>query len=510
MKIKFISLITATVVVFSMSPALAGDVIVKGGIAVVALENEPDVLDPTLANTFISRVVFTSLCEKLYDVNDKLQLIPQLAAALPITSADGLTMDIKLRKGIKFNDGTPFDANAVKVTLDRDKTMKTSARRPDLAAVDKVEVVNPLAVRLTLNKPYSPLVAQLADRAGMIMSPTALAKLGDNFGTAPVCVGPFKFKNRVAGSEINLVKSDQYYDANKVNLDGIKYKFITDANVRAANLRSGDVNVAERLNPSDAIELQKLPAIKILGVATLAYQGLTINVDPTKTNSALAKSVQLRKAFELSLDRKAINDVVFNGQNVPDCLPISTTSPFRPTSVTCSAFDPNAARKIVQASGEKLPIPFDLMIPAGADSVKLGEVIQSMANAVGFKVTVKPVEFLTSLTAGRAGKFDVYLIGWSGRIDPDGNLTGLVTTGGPNNFSQSRDPVLDALISKAASFKGLNQRKGVYTRVFARLAQTVPNIYLYHDKWFLGLSGITGVDYFGDALPRFKTASMTK
>jgi peptide/nickel transport system substrate-binding protein len=121
----------------------AGGAAASGGTLVMALSAEPDVLDPTLANTFPARVVFTTFCEKLYDTNESLGLVPQLAAETPQVSPDGLTVTIPLREGVKFNDGTPFDAEAVKTSLDRDRTLKGSARTKELASVQDVAVVDP-------------------------------------------------------------------------------------------------------------------------------------------------------------------------------------------------------------------------------------------------------------------------------------------------------------------------------------------------------------------------------
>ncbi len=481
----------------------------KGGIATIALATEPDSLDATTANTFSAREVFTTFCEKLYDADAKLNLVPQLAAELPKVSDDGLTVDIKLRTGIQFNDGTPFDAAAVKTTLDRDRTYPTSARKKELAAVQDVTVVDPSTVRLTLNQPFAPLGAQLADRAGVIMSPTQLQKMGDNFTNDPVCVGPFTFQKRVPGSEIDFVKSDYYYDKDKVNLDGVTYKFIVDPNVRAANLRSGDLNAAEQITASDVPQL-KAAGVDVQGVSTIAYQALSINTDPTTSSNPLAKSPELRKAFELALDRDAINKVVFSGANTVDCLPLPMQSAFRPSKVTCSKLDPKAAEKILKDSGEKLPIPVDLMVPTGQPGEKTAEVIKQMADKVGFDVTIRPVEFVTSLTEGRAGKFEMFLIGWSGRIDPDGDLNDIVTTGGSNNFSRVSDPELDQLVKQAAASNDVKTRAAVYAKVLDKIDEIKPNIYLYHDKWFLGMSGIAGVGYSSDALPRFKTAYLTK
>ena len=199
----------------------------NGGTLTIALDSDPDALDPSLARTFVGRMVFLDMCEKLYDLNAKLQIVPQLAASLPTFSADKKTVTIKLRTGIKFNDGTPFNAAAVKQSLDRHKSLKGSARASELSPVTSVDASGNTVV-LHLSDRYSPITAQLADRSGMIMSPKALDALGDKFATAPVCVGPFMFKDRVAGDHITLVKSPFYYNKKNVHLDTIVWKIITD------------------------------------------------------------------------------------------------------------------------------------------------------------------------------------------------------------------------------------------------------------------------------------------
>src|SRR3954451_21082244 len=215
----------------------------NGGTLTIALAEDPDALDPTLARTFVGRMVFLSMCEKLYDLNAKLQIVPQLAAALPKLSADKKTATIKLRKGVKFNDGTAFNAAAVKKSLDRHKTLPRSTRASELGPVESVDVVNASTVALHLSERYSPLTAQLADRAGMIMSPKALDDLGDRFATNPVCVGPFVFKERQAGDDNTFTKSPNYNGQKKVRLDSVVFKIIPDPSARSQNLRSHDIDV---------------------------------------------------------------------------------------------------------------------------------------------------------------------------------------------------------------------------------------------------------------------------
>src|ERR1700727_1052531 len=150
----------------------------------IGLAEDPDMLDPSLGRTYVGRIVFSAFCDKLFDIDEKLNIVPQLALSHE-TSADGKEMTIKLRPGVKFHDGEAFDAEAAKFSLDRHLTLPVSFRKPELAALDHVEVVDPLTIKLVLKTPFSPLIAQLAARAGMMVSPKAAKEEGDKFGLHP-------------------------------------------------------------------------------------------------------------------------------------------------------------------------------------------------------------------------------------------------------------------------------------------------------------------------------------
>src|SRR3979490_2620643 len=212
----------------------------------VGLAEDPDVLDPTLARTYVGRIVFSALCDKLFDIDEKLNIVPQLALSHE-TSADGKEVTIKLRPGVKFHDGEPLDAEAAKFSLDRHLTMQGSFRKPELAAVDHVDVVDPLTIKLALKAPYSPLVAQLTDRAGMMVSPKAAKEAGDKFGLRPVCAGPYKFVERVQQDRMVFEKFADYWNKDNVHIDRIVYLPLVDATVRLANLKSGGLDLLERL-----------------------------------------------------------------------------------------------------------------------------------------------------------------------------------------------------------------------------------------------------------------------
>jgi peptide/nickel transport system substrate-binding protein len=490
------------------------------GVLTIALAEDPDALDPTTSGTFVSRIVYVDMCEKLYDVGPKLQIVPQLASALPAVSKDKKTLTIPLRHGVRFNDGTPFNAQAVKTTLDHFITYKESSRAGDLASVASVEAVGDDTVKLHLKAPSAPLITLLADRAGMILSPTQLKKLGGaKFATNPVCVGAFKYTDRVAGDHITLDKSPYYYDADKVRLKRIIFKIITDGPVRASNLRSGDVDVAERLEPFDVVSIKGDPSIHLQTTTSIGYQGITINTGntdgtgkpfhPGKVSTPLAEHPALREAFEDALDRQVINKVVFYNQVTPDCGPISPVSPWFDKSLRCPGRNLSRARELVQKSGVKTPIPVKLLLQADSQQERLGQVIQAMAGEAGFKVTVEPSEFTTALDRGDKGDFDAFSIGWSGRVDPDGNLFNQQQSEGPLNYGGEANAAVDKALADGRTTADPQKRRAIYRRAIGTLLRDRNIIYLYHDELFTGSRGdVTGVEVRPDGLPRLSFAGV--
>src|SRR5262245_12595930 len=283
----------------------------------VGLAEDPDVLDPTLATTYVGRIVFASLCDKLFDIDEKVNIVPQLALGHE-TSDDGLTVTIKLRPGVKFHDEEAMDAEAVKLSLERHMKLPGSYRRTELSDVDRVEVADPLTVRLVLKKPFSPLLAQLTDRAGMILSPKAIKEAGDKLGLKPVCAGPFKFVERVQQDRIVLERFSDYWNKADIHVDRVVFRPITDSTARLANLQSGDLQIIERALATDLKEIRANPQLKVATIPELGYQGITVNLGNTEAaKTAFGMDPRVRQALDAALDRQAIVDVVFSGEFVP-------------------------------------------------------------------------------------------------------------------------------------------------------------------------------------------------
>ena len=488
----------------------------NGGTLTIALAEDPDALDPTLARTFVGRMVFLAICEKLYDLNSKLQIVPQLAAGMPKVSADKLTVTIKIRKGIKFNDGTPLTAQAVKISLDRHKTLTGSRRASELSPVTSVDAVGNDTVRIHLNEPFAPLTAQLADRAGMIMSPVQLDKLGTKFATDPVCVGPFQFQDRVPLDHITVKKSPFYYAKNKVHLDKIVFRIINEPTAAAAALRAHDVDVIDRIGPTVLPSIRANNSLHVIQATSIGYQGITINIGNKNgllklpyqnVGTDLAAKSSLRQAFELAIDRTQLNRVVWQGTVKPGCGPLAESSPFF-DKLPCNLHrDLKKAKSLVARSGIRNP-SVRLMIGNDSDALRLGQFIQSEEEEAGIRVQLQPTEFVSSLAKADAGQYDAFAIGWSGRIDPDGNIFQFVATKGSQNDSGYANPRLDVILNNARHAKSMKARKTLYRAAIRIIRGDRPLIYLWHAVNRHGVSNkVTGVKVYGDGLIRAEFAS---
>jgi peptide/nickel transport system substrate-binding protein len=480
---------------------------------VVALNQDPDILDPTLARTYVGRIVFSHICEKLYEIDEGLRISPQLAAEMPAITDGGRTVTIKLRPGVKFNDGTPMDAEAVRFSLDRHRTLKGSNRASELAPVEAVEVVDPRTVRLRLKAPFSPLLAQLTDRAGMPVSPTAVNKLGDKFGTAPVCVGPWQFAERVAQDRIVVEKSPHYFDPAQAKFDKVIFRIIPDDNVRLANLRSGDIDVMHMVSPTDAIAIKREARFELSNVTGLGYQGITINLrnktgkqnPPGDLGTPLANDPRVREAFDLSIDRDALNQVAWDGLYTPGCTPIPPISVYFDKSLKCPVRDVARAKKLLADAGLSGGYSFEMVIVNNPRERRVGEVIQQMAREAGFNITLRAAEFASALNESDAGKHQAFLIGWSGRVDPDGNIHQNQTCKGSLNATLACDERIDTLLNRAREVSDVDQRRALYREATDLFNARRNIIYIYHLNYIVSFpKNLKGYKAVPDGLIRIK------
>ncbi len=467
------------------------------------LAEDPDVLDPTLARTFVGRIVFAALCDKLFDIDEKLTIVPQLAESYA-WSPDGKALTIKVRPGVTFHDGEKLDAAAVKYNIERHKTMQGSNRRGELALVTSVDVVDPMSARLNLSAPFSPLLAQLADRAGMMVSPKAAQAAGDKFGANPVCSGPFKFVERVAQDKIVLERYPGYWNKGQIFLDRVIYLPIVDSTVRLANLKSGQLDMIERMASSDVPALKTDSRFKISKITEIGYQGITMNVgksDVAKT-TPIGRDPRVREAFELALDRDGIVQVVMEGEATVGNQWVAPDNPYYAKNVPIPKRDVARAKSLLQEAGMPNPT-VTLMTPTTSDAQKIAQVVQAMVKDAGFDVKIQSTEFATSLDLADKGQYEAYVLAWSGRADPDGNIYSFDACKQPLNYAGYCKQEIDDLLNKSRTAGDLAERKKAYDQIAAVVLKDRPIVYLFHRHWLWAYTAkLSGLRTIPDGLVR--------
>ena len=448
----------------------------------IGLQEDPDVLDPAQSRTFVGRIVYTALCDKLVDITPDLKFVPQLATEWK-WSDDGKQLTMKLRQGVKFHDGTDFNADAVVATIERNMTMPESRRKSELASVAKVEAIDPSTVQFTLKSPDASLLAQLSDRAGMIVSPAAAKELGAKFGSKPVCAGPFKFVERVQNDKIVLEKFQDYWNKDKVFLDKITYLPIPDSAVRLANLQSGDLDLIERVAPSDVATVKGNSNLTLADIVGLGYMSMYVNVgNGPRADNPLGKDKRLRQAFSLAIDRDAIAKVAFEGTAVAGNQPFPPNGPWYDKSNPVEARNIEKAKALMKEAGvDRLQV--EMSLDNSPIVTQVMQMIQAMVAEAGFDVTLKTMEFATLLDQETAGNYQIARTDWSGRVDPDGDIHLFVTCKGGLNDMKYCNPEVDRLLNEARLTTDNAVRKQKYDAANAILSQDLPIIYIGHQSW---------------------------
>jgi peptide/nickel transport system substrate-binding protein len=470
----------------------------------IGLRQDPDVLDPTLGSSYVGRVVYAAMCDKLFDLDTRLNVVPQLARSYEYESPTRLV--IRLRDDVVFHDGERMDAEAVRYKLNRDLTIQGSMRVGEINAIQTIEIVDPLTIRLILKEPNAPLLVALTDRAGIMISPKAAEAAGREFGQRPVCAGPFAFASRVVNDRITLRRFAQHYDAANFHFDQIVYHSQPNSSVRAANLRAGSLDLVEQIVPNDVAAIRGDQRLRLVVGDGLAYTGINFNIaNGANANTAIGRDKRVRQAFELSVDSAALNQVVFDGLYLPTVQANPPSSPFFFPELQPPARDIARARALLREAGVTAPVPVVITVTNSPDQQQAGEVIQAMAAEAGFQVTLKVMEFASSLQAGYAGDFQAYLIGWSGRADADGNMWQLLHSRGTFNYGRWKNEEADALLDAARRPTDPAERRAIYAKFWAIQRDELPLMYLWTAKNIVGLkASLEGFELVPDGLIRVR------
>jgi peptide/nickel transport system substrate-binding protein len=374
-----------------------------------------------------------------------------------------------LQSGVKYHDGTPFNAQSVKDNIQRYKTDANSRRKTDLKSVTTVEVVDDTHVNLHLSKPDATLLATLVDRAGMMLSMAAVKQGGQNFTLAPTGAGtgPFEFVEWKRNDHLALKKNPSYWRSGLPYLDGLTYRAIPDVNAILAALKTGDIDIARTIAPKDVAGIKADSGFIYHDTPAIGFNGMELNAGAPPFNDP-AK----RQAVSLAVDRYAIlKNINFN-------IGVVGYGPIPPSSW---AFDPT--EKIYDhadaAKAKSMATGFTFTYKTTADPInqQLAALLQSQLAAAGITMTIQTEEFATYQQECQKHNFQACNVNWSGRIDPDGNTYAWWHTGGDFNDSKYSNSQVDAWLDDARASTDQSKRKQDYMSAQKQIVADAPYVF---------------------------------
>jgi peptide/nickel transport system substrate-binding protein len=475
----------------------------KGGTLRVALGVDVATLDPHLSGSKLDRQVYHNLYEPLLTLDEKLGIQPNLAEAWQ--TPDPQTLMLKLRSGAKFHDGTDFNAEAVRVNFDRMANNPKSVRKGEVANIASTEVVDPATLKINLKQPDSSLLATLTDRAGMIVSPTALNKLGDDLqhDATGAGTGPFQFVEWVPSDHVLLKRNDAYWNTSAgPYLDQIRYRPIPDDTVKLQSLQGGEVDALDYLAPRTVSMAKADSSLVVVDVPSLAAFWYMLNTTkPPFDNKAL------RQALMYALDIDAIVKGVYLGVGVPANGPISPSSWAYDDSIKPVQRDLQKARSLLAQGGQPNGYTFDFEVVNVPLNIQEAEVVKAQLAEAGITVNVVPVDGSRQLADGNAKTYQMTTYNWSGRPDPDGNTYQFfhTTPGVSLNWSGISNPQLDQLLEQTRQVTDHTERKRLYSQAIQILRDEAPAVFVVHPVEPKALSPkLQGYAPIPDGMLRFK------
>lgn len=452
-----------------------------GGTLNVGLQSDVVTLDPMKSSALYDRQVMYNVYDTLVQVDAQNSIVPDLATSWAYKTPTQLIFT--LHSGIKFQDGTPFDAAAVVFNINRYLNTPLSFRASELSAVKSVAEQDTLHVVFNLKKPFSPLLATLTDRAGMILSPTAVQKLGANLANSPVDAGtgPFIFSTWLKGDHLTLKRNPGYWQKDSQGqtlpyLNSIVYHPFTNGSVEYSNLQTGTINVADSVDPTDVTNAQANPSLVYKQIPALSFYGMELN-----TKVAPFDNLYVRQAIEWSVNRPEILSNVLKGLGVTAQGPLAPTSWAFDSHFAPYSYNVSQAKKLLAQGGHPNGVSFNLTIASGSPlNTLLAQYIQSELQPAGITVNIKQETFAALLSDGTAHNFQAVSLSWSGRPDPDGNMYTFFHTGGSNNDMQYSSPQVDSLLDQARVDQALPARTADYQKAEQLITQDAPYVFFYH------------------------------
>jgi peptide/nickel transport system substrate-binding protein len=443
----------------------------RGGALTATIDFQPKSLDPVLGDADTSdRWVYNQLFETLVRVDGDGRTQPLLATGWDV-APDGRTITLRLREGVTFHDGTPFDADAVAFNIARVQNPDTrSNRRQDVASIARVAVLGPHLVRLDLSEPSAAALNTLAAEGGYMVSPTAARKWGEDFGRNPVGTGPFRFVDWPGGERVNMRRFEGYWGRDGQGqplpyLDEVAIRTVRQASVALLELQSGSVQLVNAITPRDAARVRGSSDLQVLPPRLLLNMMVALNTTRPPFDDA-----DVRRAFARAVDRAALANAIGAGQGTVTPLFVAPNESAFDPDLKPLPHDPADARRLLAASG-KTTVPVTLSVIQRDPDVQLAQIVQSQARAAGFDVRIEVLDRQAWLDkTARAKTHEAALLRAAvPKLDPHQTFAFYFGKGSGTNYSWQQDETVFDLVERAKSEIDPARRRGLYGELSRRL-----------------------------------------
>ena len=479
----------------------------KGGTIKAGLDSDVANLDPMRSSLLVDRQVLYNIYDSLVTYDDKLTIQPSLAERWE--TPDTKTYIFHLRQGVKFHDGTDFNAEAVKFNIERNLNDKNTKRKSELDTITSVEVVDANTVKFNLKSPFSPLLANLVDRAGMMVSPKAAQAGGEDFTRKPVDAGtgPFKFVEWVTSDHITLTRNESYWRKDAAGtalpyLDKVTYRPITDETVSLTNLKTGDLDIGFVVPAKDYAGLKSGGELLLSEMPGLGFASFELN-----TQSEPFNKKELRQAIAEAVDRDQLLKTVFFGIGQAAYGPIPPPSWAFDTAFKPYGANADKAKEYLKTGGKADGFTFEMKVSAGSPTTtQLAQLLKDQLAKANITMNITQLEFTKIVDDQQKGNFQGTLVGWSGRIDPDGNIYNQFRTGGSLNDPKYSNKAVDDLLDQARAEGEQAKRKDLYQQVQKLIGEDASFVfYRFNPAFMLARPSVQGMQLYPDQIMRFAT-----
>lgn len=472
----------------------------RGGTLTVGLANDAKTYDPIFSVQFTERHVLYLAFNSLVKYGADFSIQPELAEHWE-TSSDGKRIVFTLRHGITFQDGTVFDAAAVKWNIDQrmDKTVNSPQRQLLEPIVASVDVLDPMHVAFNLIEPSPVLLSLLGERPGLMVSPTAWQARGPEFASQPVGTGAFVLKEWTRGSRVVLERNPSYWQPGLPYLDRIVVQDLAGSVIGVQRLLTGEIDFVSELSPTDVRPIESRAGIALKPIKGRWYF-LQWHVNAVPFDNA-----KLRQAFACAIDRSRLNEITMRGQGRVSDGPTPEGLWWYDPGVKSYPYDPARAKVLLAEAGYPNGFDYELSTPQVTVFQQINQLLQEQLGAVGIKVRLQPIANSEWYARVVDGTTNMTPTRWTQRADPDGLLYILFHSKGFANTMKYQNERVDRLLEQARSVYDIPTRKRLYGDAQQLIVRDLPMVPLMFGAEYAALrANVGGFEWIPDQIPRFR------